>query len=92
MMLEPEELTEDFDRMIELKCEGMRGDPQREAKTWVEELTKLERMRDGYYDQAAEGLMSLDKPKESSPPWRRGRLPPNESYVPSRGAKRNGSN
>lgn len=61
VMTDPKELTRDLDRMIELKREGERGDPQREAKTWLEELAKLERMRDGYHDQAAEGLMGLDK-------------------------------
>ncbi len=34
MMMEPEELTRDLDRMIELKREGERGGPQREA--WTE--------------------------------------------------------
>ena len=41
-----------------------RGDPQREAKTWLEEPAKLERVRVGYHEQAAEGLMNLDELKE----------------------------
>ena len=34
VMMEPEELTRDLDPMIELKREGERGDPPREA--WAE--------------------------------------------------------
>jgi site-specific DNA recombinase len=64
VLLDPEELISDLDRMIELKREGLRGDPHGEAKAWLDELAKLERMRDGYHDQAAEGLMGLDKLKE----------------------------
>lgn len=64
VMTEPEELLADLDRMIELKREGERGDPHQEAKVWAEELAKLERTRDGYHDQAAEGLMGLDKLRE----------------------------
>ena len=37
---------------------------RREAKTWLEEPAKLERVRVGYHEQAAEGLMNLDKLKE----------------------------
>ncbi|MDP8900731.1 MAG: hypothetical protein M3N33_06195 [Actinomycetota bacterium] len=61
VMTEPEELAKDLDRMIELKRADKHGDPQKEAKIWVDELAKLERMRDGYHDQAAEGLLALDK-------------------------------
>src|SRR5919199_2844501 len=63
-MMEPEQLTQDLDRMIELKREGLRGDPHKEARSWAEELAKLERMRDGYHGQAAEGLMSLENLRE----------------------------
>jgi site-specific DNA recombinase len=61
VMTEPEELAKDLDRMIELKRADRRGDSQKEAKAWVDELAKLERMRDGYHDQAAEGLLGFDK-------------------------------
>lgn len=61
VMTEPEELAKDLDRMIELKRADRRGDPAKEAKAWAAELAKIERMRDGYHDQAAEGLLPLDK-------------------------------
>ena len=68
VMTEPEELAKDLDRMIELKRADRRGDSQKEAKAWVDELAKLERMRDGYRDQAAEGILGFDKLRENLPP------------------------
>ncbi|HEV2093029.1 MAG TPA: hypothetical protein VGR18_07675, partial [Rubrobacter sp.] len=41
-----------------------RGYSHEEVKTWTDELAKLDRIRDGYHDQAAEGLMGLDKLRE----------------------------
>ena len=35
----------------------MRGDPEREAKAWLERLAALGRKRGGYLDLAAEGIM-----------------------------------
>ena len=64
VMTEPEKLAKDLDRMIALKRAGNHGDPRKEAKLWVDELAKLERMRDGYHDQAAEGLLGFDKLRE----------------------------
>jgi hypothetical protein len=61
VMTEPEELAKDLDRMIELKRAGNHGDLWKEVRVWVDELAKLERMRDGYHDQAAEGLLDFDK-------------------------------
>ena len=64
MMTEPENLVADLDRMIEVKRSDRRGDPAKELKAWTDELAKLERMRDGYHDQAAEGLLGFDKLRE----------------------------
>src|SRR5215204_583902 len=66
---------------------GERGDPQREAKTWLEEPAKLERVRDGYHEQAAKGLMNLDKLKEKLIVLEERRIVPRGSYVPSSGVK-----
>jgi site-specific DNA recombinase len=63
-LTEPEKLAKDLDRMIELKRSERSGDPQKEANVWIDELAKLERMRDGYHDQAAEGLLGFDKLRE----------------------------
>jgi hypothetical protein len=70
---------------------GERGDPQREAKTWLEEPAKLERVRDGYHEQAAKGLMNLDKLKEKLIALEERRIVPSGSYVPSSGIKRSWS-
>lgn len=64
VMTNPEELTRDLDRMIELRREGERGGPGAQAHAWLEEIAKVERLRDGYHDQAAEGLLGLDKLRE----------------------------
>ena len=64
VMTEPEELAKDLDRMIELKRADRQGDPRKETKVWADEIAKLDRMRDGYHDQAAEGLLGLDKLRE----------------------------
>jgi flagellar motility protein MotE (MotC chaperone) len=64
VMTNPEELTRDLDRMIELRREGERGNPGAQARAWLEEIAKVERLRDGYHDQAAEGLLGLDKLRE----------------------------
>jgi site-specific DNA recombinase len=64
VMTEPEELAKDLDRMIELKRAARRGDPRQGVKVWADELAKLERMKDGYHDQAAEGLLGFDKLRE----------------------------
>ena len=39
----------------------MRGDPEREVKTWLEKLSEADNLRAGYQEQAARGLMTLDE-------------------------------
>ena len=90
-MREPEELTRGLDWIVGLKREGGRGDPQREAKTWLEEPAKLERVRVGYHEQAAEGLMNLDKLKEKLTALEERWIVPSGSYVPSSGLNRSWS-
>jgi flagellar motility protein MotE (MotC chaperone) len=61
ILTDPEQLCADLERMIELEREGMRGDPEREAKAWLEKLSELDRKRSAYQDQQAEGLITLDE-------------------------------
>jgi site-specific DNA recombinase len=61
VMKDPEQLRDDLERMIELQREGVSGDPEREAKVWLEKLSKVERLRSAYQDQQAEGLITLDE-------------------------------
>jgi hypothetical protein len=58
---DPETLRADLERMIELEREGMRGDPEREAKVWCDKLAEADRKRSGFQDMAADGLIAFDE-------------------------------
>jgi hypothetical protein len=60
-MTSPETLKEDLERAIELRRAEMRGDPEREARAWLDKLTEADNLRAGYQEQAALGLMTLDE-------------------------------
>ncbi len=60
-MGDPSQLRDDLDTMIELKRNEARGDPQREAKAWLDKLAELDRKRSGYIDLAADGIMDRDE-------------------------------
>ncbi|HLL99173.1 MAG TPA: hypothetical protein VK276_08835 [Rubrobacteraceae bacterium] len=59
-MGDPERLREDLERLIELEGRGSRGDPDREMEAWLEKLAEVERMRGGYQELAAKGLMTQE--------------------------------
>ncbi len=62
LMKDPEQLREDLETMIELeRWGGRRGDPDREAKAWLEKLTEADRMLKNYQEMAVKGLMTFDK-------------------------------
>jgi hypothetical protein len=61
LLTDPDRLREGLDAMIEEQRRSLRGDPDREAKTWLEKLAALDRKRSGYLDLAAEGIMDLDE-------------------------------
>jgi hypothetical protein len=58
---DPERLRADLERMIELEREGLRGDPDLEAKAWLEKLAETDRKRSGFQDMAAEGVITFDE-------------------------------
>jgi hypothetical protein len=58
---DPGRLRADLERMIELECEGLRSDPDREAKAWLEKLAETDRKRSGFQDMAAEGVITFDE-------------------------------
>ena len=60
-MTDRESLRRDLERMIALEREEMRSDPEREAKVWLEKLAEADKLRAGYQEQAARGLMTLDE-------------------------------
>jgi chromosome segregation ATPase len=47
--------------MIEKERAVLRGDPEGEAKAWLDKLAEADRMRRGYQEQAAQGYMTLDE-------------------------------
>lgn len=61
MLKRPEQLRTDLERIVEQERQLTRGDPEREARAWLDELAGLDRKRSGYQDMAAEGLITLDE-------------------------------
>jgi hypothetical protein len=58
VMKSPETLIADLERMIELERQHKRGDPNREAKVWLDKLAGVDQERRGYLKLAATGRMS----------------------------------
>jgi hypothetical protein len=61
LLKDPEQLRADLERMIELEQRETRGDPEQHEKAWIDRLSEIGRMRRGYQEQAAKGLMNLDE-------------------------------
>src|SRR5215204_6371674 len=61
LILEPGRLRVGLDAMIEEEKRARRGDPGREAKLWHEKLQEADRMRSGYQDLAARGLLTYEE-------------------------------
>jgi hypothetical protein len=53
LLQNPEQLRSDLERMIELERDGLRGDPDLEARTWLEKLDEVDRKRSRF--QYSEG-------------------------------------
>jgi site-specific DNA recombinase len=58
LMKDPEQLQADLERMIELEKQGAHGDPEREAKAWLDKLSEVDAERRGYLRLAARGSIS----------------------------------
>lgn len=63
ILTDPEQLRDDLERVIEQERHSVRGNPEREVRTWLEKLAELDRKRSGYIDLAADGIMSRDELK-----------------------------
>ena len=59
----PDRLREGLDQMIEEERKGTRGDPEREARVWLDKLAELDRKRARYQDMAADDLITFDELK-----------------------------
>jgi site-specific DNA recombinase len=61
LLKDPGQLRDDLNAMIELKrTSGARGDPEREAKAWLDKLAEVDRKRSGYIDLAADEIIDRD--------------------------------
>jgi site-specific DNA recombinase len=61
LLSDPERLRKGLDAMIEEQRGSLGGDPEGEARMWLERLAALDRKRSGYLDLAAEGIMDRDE-------------------------------
>jgi site-specific DNA recombinase len=61
LLSEPERLRVGLEAMIEEERKGVRGDPERESKAWLQKLAEVDRKRDGYLELAAEGFLDRDE-------------------------------
>jgi hypothetical protein len=61
LLKDPERLRVGLAALIEEKKRRLRGDPEREALTWLRQLDQLAGKRAAYQDQQAAGLMTLDE-------------------------------
>jgi hypothetical protein len=61
MLTNPEQLSADLERMIEIEREGARGNPDRKANTWLEKLAEVGQMRGAYQEMAAKGLITFEE-------------------------------
>jgi hypothetical protein len=64
LLLEPGRLRRGLEAMIEEEERASRGDPEREVKLWHDKLREAERMRSGYQDLAARGLLTYEELEE----------------------------
>jgi hypothetical protein len=59
---DPERIREGFDGLIEHERSLMRrGDPNKQAQAWAEQIAECARLRGAYQDQQAAGLMTLEE-------------------------------
>jgi chromosome segregation ATPase len=61
LLRDPERLRIGLDAMIEAERTGSRGDPEREARSWLDRLAALDRKRARFQDMAAEGLITFEE-------------------------------
>jgi site-specific DNA recombinase len=65
LLKDPEKLKGGIEAMVEAERAGMRGDPDQEAKVWLEKLSEVDEERRGYLRFAAKGHMSDEELDEA---------------------------
>jgi site-specific DNA recombinase len=58
LLKDPERLKAGLEELIEQERAGLRGDPNREATSWLEKLSEVEEERRGFLRLAAKGLIA----------------------------------
>lgn len=61
LLKDPDLVCAGLEVMIRQEREGLRGDPDQEAKTWAATLAEADNMRTGYQEMAAKGLMTFEE-------------------------------
>jgi hypothetical protein len=61
LLTDSERLRAGLDEMMDRERSGSRVAPDREAKAWLERLAEADRMRAGYQELAAKGLMTTEE-------------------------------
>jgi hypothetical protein len=61
LLKDPDLVRAGLEEMIRQEREGLRGDPDKEAKTWSLKLAEVDNMRAGYQEMAAKGLMTFEE-------------------------------
>src|SRR5215218_6556613 len=65
LLKDPERLRDGLEKMIEQERAGMRGDPEQEAKVWLEKLSEVDQERRGFLRLAAKGRISDEELDEA---------------------------
>jgi site-specific DNA recombinase len=61
LLKDTERMSTGIEAMISQEREGLRGDPDQDARAWSERVTEADRMRVGYQEMAARGLMTFEE-------------------------------
>ena len=64
LLRDPGRLRAGMDTVIEMHRAALRGNPELEAKTWLDKLAEVDRKRARYQEMAAEDLITLDELRE----------------------------
>jgi hypothetical protein len=61
LLKDPQTLRVGLQEMMERERRGLRGDPDAQAKMWLSKIAEAGRMRAGYQELAAKGLMTFEE-------------------------------
>ena len=64
VLTQPERLEAGLNEYIDAERKALRGDPEQEAKAWLQKLAEVDRKRARYQEMAAEELIGFDELRE----------------------------